>query len=108
MKNSNDTIGNRNRDLPTCSAVPQPTALPRAPEVQITYTGFLQQFFYLSAIMFHIAHCSGVRLISHFISSRSTEFFHIKCVITKRPGVIMLMKTDIYNDLTAWIISFLD
>jgi len=31
MKNSNDTIGNRTRDLPTCSAVPQPTALPRAP-----------------------------------------------------------------------------
>ena len=30
MKNSNDTIGNRTRDLPTCSAVPQPTALPRA------------------------------------------------------------------------------
>ena len=27
MKNSNDTIGNRTRDLPTCSAVPQPTAL---------------------------------------------------------------------------------
>jgi len=31
MKNSNDTIGNRIRDFPTCSAVPQPTALPRAP-----------------------------------------------------------------------------
>ena len=31
MKNSNDTIGNRTRDLPTCSAVPQPTAPPRAP-----------------------------------------------------------------------------
>ena len=31
MKNSNDTIGNRNRDLPTCSAVPQPIAPPRAP-----------------------------------------------------------------------------
>ena len=30
MKNS-DTIGNRTRDLPTCSAVPQPTALPGAP-----------------------------------------------------------------------------
>ena len=29
MKNSNDTIGNRTRDLPTCSTVPQPTALPR-------------------------------------------------------------------------------
>ena len=33
MKNSNDTIGNRTRDLPTCSAVPQPTALRRAPEL---------------------------------------------------------------------------
>ena len=31
MKNSNDTIGNRTRDLLTCSAVPQPTAPPRAP-----------------------------------------------------------------------------
>jgi len=30
MKNSIDTIGNPNRDLPACSAVPQPTALPRA------------------------------------------------------------------------------
>ena len=30
MKNSNDTIGNRTRDLLTCSAVPQPTAPPRA------------------------------------------------------------------------------
>ena len=30
MKNSNDTIGNRTRDLSTCSAVPQTTAPPRA------------------------------------------------------------------------------
>ena len=31
MKNSNETPGNRTRDLPACSAVPQPTAPPRAP-----------------------------------------------------------------------------
>jgi hypothetical protein len=31
MKNSNDTIGNRTRDLSTCSAVAQPTAPPHAP-----------------------------------------------------------------------------
>jgi hypothetical protein len=29
MKNSNDTIENRTRDLPTCGAVPQPAASPR-------------------------------------------------------------------------------
>jgi hypothetical protein len=31
MKNYNDTIGNRNRDFPTCSAVPQPSAPSRTP-----------------------------------------------------------------------------
>jgi len=31
MKNSNDTIGNQTRNLPACSAVPQPTAPPHAP-----------------------------------------------------------------------------
>jgi hypothetical protein len=32
MKISSDTIGYRTRDLPTCSAVPQPTSPPRASE----------------------------------------------------------------------------
>jgi hypothetical protein len=34
MKNSNDTTGNRTRDLLAYSAVPQPTAPPRAPTVR--------------------------------------------------------------------------
>jgi hypothetical protein len=34
-KKSNYTIGNGTRDLPACSAVPQPTALPRAPKLGI-------------------------------------------------------------------------
>ena len=33
MKTSNDTIGNRTRNLSACSAVPQPTALARAPKI---------------------------------------------------------------------------
>jgi hypothetical protein len=40
MKNSNDTFGNRTRDLPACSAVPEPTehqlALKRYPIQQST------------------------------------------------------------------------
>ena len=36
VKNSNDTIGNRTCDLPACSAVPQPTAPPRAPPQEYT------------------------------------------------------------------------
>jgi hypothetical protein len=32
MKNSNETIGIQNRNLPTCSAMTRPTGLPRAPD----------------------------------------------------------------------------
>jgi hypothetical protein len=35
MKNANDTIGNRARDLPACRAVPQQTAPPRAPIISV-------------------------------------------------------------------------
>ena len=31
MKNSSDTKGNRTRDLPACSAAPQPTTSPSTP-----------------------------------------------------------------------------
>jgi hypothetical protein len=37
MKNSNDTIGNRTRDHPPCSAVPQPTAPPHASNINFIY-----------------------------------------------------------------------
>ena len=37
MKNSNDTIGNRTRDLPTFSAMPQPTAPRRTPRSEASY-----------------------------------------------------------------------
>jgi len=35
MKNYNDTIGNRIRDLRACSAMPEPTAPPRAPQYMV-------------------------------------------------------------------------
>jgi len=40
MKNSNDTIGDRTRDLPACSAVPQPNAPPRAMHRRTTLVNF--------------------------------------------------------------------
>ena len=41
MKNSNDTIGNRTRDLPACSAVPQPTAPTRTPHKNVSHFNYL-------------------------------------------------------------------
>jgi hypothetical protein len=43
MKNSNDTIGNRTRDFPACTAVPQPTAPPRAPVLLLILPYFLER-----------------------------------------------------------------
>jgi hypothetical protein len=37
LEKSNDLIGNRTRDLPTCIIVPQPTTLPRVPEILKTF-----------------------------------------------------------------------
>jgi hypothetical protein len=42
MKNFSDTIGDRTRDLPACSAVPQLTAPPRAPFTIIKLLNLLQ------------------------------------------------------------------
>ena len=38
MNKSNETIGNRTRDLPACSTVPQPTAPPTACPRTVPYT----------------------------------------------------------------------
>jgi hypothetical protein len=56
MKNSNDTIGNRSRDLPVCSAVPQPLRY-RVP--QLTAVGILILIFIFSdfCIILHTAFC---------------------------------------------------
>jgi hypothetical protein len=40
VKNSSDNIGNRARDLPACSAVPQPTAPPRTPLLYVIQFNF--------------------------------------------------------------------
>jgi len=38
MKNSNDTTGNKTHNLPVCSAVPESTAPPRAPRLNVIRT----------------------------------------------------------------------
>jgi hypothetical protein len=43
IKNSNDTVENRTRDLPACNTVPQPTAPLRAPFVYVPPLKFQQR-----------------------------------------------------------------
>jgi len=66
MKNSNDTIGNRNRELPACSAVPKPTALPRA-----------QMYGCTSALIF--VKCAGLGL-SALANSLGSYFYNMEVI----------------------------
>jgi hypothetical protein len=50
MKNSSDTIGNRTCDLPACSTMPQPTALPRASKHKKNHISRLRRIFSITAL----------------------------------------------------------
>jgi hypothetical protein len=61
MKNSNDTIGNRSRDLSVCSAVPQPL-LRRVPHFNIVVQ--IKTKFKLFLLTYLYNYTNGVRKIS--------------------------------------------
>jgi hypothetical protein len=65
MKNSNDTIGNRARKLPACTAVPQPTAPPCTP-VQLKYTQTITK---LESCVYHF----DTELYQYIIVSKSSS-----------------------------------
>ena len=78
MKNFSDTIGNRTLDLPTCSGVPQPTALPRAPILNDVSFEIPQ-----GAWMFVCCECcvlSGRGLCDELITRRE-ESYRLCCVV---------------------------
>jgi hypothetical protein len=55
MKNSDDTIGNRTRDFPVCSTLPQPNVPPRDPSYNYTFlifTTFIPRLFTYSMNIF--------------------------------------------------------
>ena len=67
MKKSNDTIRNRNRDLLACSAVPQPTAPPRAPYLRGYTLVFALQLRKKHGLIFkiYINSCDKRHTVSH-------------------------------------------
>jgi len=70
MKNFSDTIGNRTYDLAACSAVPQPTAPPRA-------STFLSNVFiikYICTVRVHVIVQSKHQGTSTFCTENGTAF----------------------------------
>ena len=71
MKNSNDTIGNRTRDLPACNTVPQPTA--RSPTPYPTVPSL-----YFPYCMYRLTSCLEFRIHCHHYGVRT-----LSCDVTK-------------------------
>jgi hypothetical protein len=70
MKNSNDTIGNRTRDLPPWSAVPKPTAPPRAPIHPHTYPNLIC----VCALSVHSVSWLCMRCTPHSLETKSQRW----------------------------------
>ena len=89
MKNSNDTIGNRTRDLPTCNAVPQPTAPLRSSlPYQVGNTVHLLKIF-LNFLKYH--HSATFRY--RMATSHRTLLRLMKIRVTYEPGNILTNQT---------------
>ena len=73
MKNSNDTIRNRTRDLPTFSAVPQPTALPRASTTTSTTTNTTTVIIIIIIIIYHTSTLIADKAFLHSTSNIALE-----------------------------------
>jgi hypothetical protein len=76
MKNYNDTIGNRTRELPACSALPQPTAPPRTPFLELCWLNITH--YWKSKFNYHVLYqMNSLHTITFHFSEKSFIFYTI-------------------------------
>jgi len=102
MKKSNDTIGDRTRDLPACSALPQPTAPPCAPYNTCTNVNYsthkyiqlpLNTFTWISTSFL----CSNIIRI---YTERFLVFYYTKYLLAQN-GMKLRTQTTQFHELCA-------
>jgi hypothetical protein len=71
MKNSNDTIRNRTRDLPACSAEPQPTPPPRAHFESTLFFFSMARQLYMGLVLLVSSRFHGHTLFRHTTLGRT-------------------------------------
>jgi len=81
MKNSSDTIGKRNRDLPACSAVRQPTAPSHAPYRKLMQTDITYEYTYIvndivANCAWHFHTSISLQQIKPLALTTATQFVH--------------------------------
>ena len=102
MKNSSDTIGNRLRHLPACSAVPQPTAPLRAPIPFCTWCKIILSKNNISVNEQHNEDVSPQNILLPLLKDRS---FPSACTLTSghaNPCGIFCPRGNNYWSLGHW------
>jgi hypothetical protein len=98
MKNSGDNIGNRTRDLPACSAVPQPTAPRRNISVDIIIFNFVIMLSNRSKKKsFRGRDCIEEMLYLIKIMSEINSYIYLRCTLSYKGAKYYTTKL-IYRD----------
>jgi hypothetical protein len=92
MKNSNDTIEIRTRDLPACSAVPQPTVPPRAPHSDV----MVDNWTYVDIITF----------CTQNFSHNSNLYFDTSSIALPVCYIILILSGTYYKHLHKYVTLF--
>jgi hypothetical protein len=100
---SNDLIGNRTRDLPACSIVPQPTTLPLAPVRQRSRHKEFSKSYFHQNLHFQFKNCfddSSSRSLSAYLSD-TRIFARLNYLHVDLHGIsVTLLRV---NKLTWWL-----
>ena len=106
VKKSNDTIGNRTRDLPACSVVPQPTAPPRAPTVKTAFIVFRK----LSTIHILIYNFSFIwhehPLVRAWINAKKKPITFLNIRPSVRPSAYISVDPKWHNSAKFYTVEF--
>ena len=79
MKDSNDPIGSRTRDLPACSAVPQATAPPHAPPCPSNEIQSIKTFLFPAWVTFLPYISNGCTTDLCILVTEFLDLCHLKC-----------------------------
>jgi hypothetical protein len=103
MKNSSNNIGNRTRDLPACSAVPQPSALPRAPGFSVHKPGLDPSIFHVRIVWDGVAMGRGfLRVILVYPVSKILPIPPYLFVYHRRWEILRKAIASLNNTLKNW------
>jgi hypothetical protein len=91
LKKSNDLIGNRSRDIPACSIVPQPSTLPRDPIISHVDPKLSLLYIKLS-VDFSMYSINSSTFLYFIIVNFCNLSYNFKCIVIFHTNILVNIK----------------